>query len=44
MIWGPVDAGHGTLHEVKNLWTIDDLFDSLEVLAIKAERERRTME
>lgn len=40
MIWRPVIAGYGTLHEVKHLWTIDDLMDAHEALDIKEEAER----
>ena len=37
-------AGLGTLSNVKNTWTIDDLLDSHEALDIKEEMEQDAME
>jgi hypothetical protein len=34
-------AGYGTLEEVKYKWSIDDIFDSLEILDIIEENERK---
>lgn len=39
MIWRPVTAGYGTLAEVQDKWSLDDLMDSLEVLDVIAECE-----
>lgn len=32
-------AGYGTLHEVRHLWSIDDLMDAVECLEVKADAE-----
>lgn len=32
-------AGYGTLHEVRTLWSIDDLMDAVECLEVKADAE-----
>lgn len=34
-------AGYGSLHEVKKLWTIDDVADAHEILDLQADAERR---
>lgn len=38
--WGPVLAGMGTLNEVRHEWTLYDLLDAHEVLAVKAEMSK----
>jgi hypothetical protein len=43
-IWTPVVAGHGSLVEVQTVWSIDDLVDAHDVIAVKAEVEREHAE
>lgn len=38
-IWRPVDAGYGSLLEVRFKWDIETLFDAHEYLDAKAEAE-----
>lgn len=43
MIWKPVVAGYGTLIEVQEKWSLDDLMDALEALDVVAEREQEAL-
>lgn len=43
-LWRPVAAKYGTLTEVHEHWSIDDLFDAHEVLDVQAEAEAHQAE
>lgn len=41
LIWKPVVAGYGTLAEVHERWTLDDLLDANEAIDVVYECEQR---
>ena len=44
MFWRPVSEGYGSLIEVQEQWSIDDIYDAHEALDIKAEIEQHARE
>jgi len=40
-VWSPIIAGYATLKDMQTFYTMDDLADMLEAIALKQEIERR---